>query len=110
MSEKSPERWEWVGSDLERIPNYPGPAVMEPVVECGPYCQGGWVKLKITDADRALIAAAPQLRDALVEAESALAIKASLRDGEQARVERAVVSARRALSAARGQREERHDG
>lgn len=40
------------------------------------------------------------MHDALVEAEAALAVKASLRDAEQARVERALESVRDALAAA----------
>ena len=50
-----------------------------------------------------LIASAPRLLEALVLAEDALAVKASLRDPEQARVEKALNNARAAIAAARGE-------
>jgi hypothetical protein len=52
-------------------------------------------------ANAALIASAPTMYAALVQAEDALAIKASLRAPEQARVQAALEAVRAALSAAR---------
>jgi hypothetical protein len=52
-------------------------------------------------ANAALISAAPTMHAALVKAEDALAIKASLRAPEQARVQAALEAVRAALSAAR---------
>lgn len=99
MAERAhtPGPWEWIGSSID------GPEhaeVMGVETECGACCQGGWPKITISDADRALILAAPALYTALVEAEAALAVKASLRDSEQARVERALESVRSALASA----------
>jgi hypothetical protein len=52
-------------------------------------------------ADAALISSAPTMHAALVKAEDALAIKASLRAPEQARVQAALEAVRAALSAAK---------
>jgi hypothetical protein len=52
-------------------------------------------------ANAALISASPTMHAALVQAEDALAIKASLRAPEQARVQAALDAVRAALSAAR---------
>lgn len=57
----TPGPWEWIGHDLES----PRSLVSEAIVECGQFCQGGMVRLNISDADRRLIAAAPQLLEAL---------------------------------------------
>lgn len=68
MSTKhTPGPWEWVGHDLES--NSPGylESVIETTVDCMSYCYGGCVKLKISDADARLIAAAPELFEALDE-------------------------------------------
>jgi hypothetical protein len=53
------------------------------------------------ESDATLIAMAPTMHAALVQAEDALAIKASLRAPEQARVQAALEAVRAALSAAR---------
>lgn len=57
----TPGPWEWVGRDLES--NFPGhyEAVIETSVSCGQFCYGGSVDMKIGDADKQLIAAAPEL-------------------------------------------------
>jgi hypothetical protein len=69
MSENkhTPGPWEWVGRDLES--NFPGhyAAVIETTVSCGQFCYGGSVELTISDEDKRLIAAAPDLLALLVE-------------------------------------------
>lgn len=62
----TPGPWEWVGRDLES--NFPGhyESVIESTVSCGSFCYGGSVDMKISDADRCLIAAAPDLLEALI--------------------------------------------
>ncbi|MEB2535869.1 hypothetical protein SB394_02670 [Burkholderia sp. BCCIQ04A] len=61
----TPGPWEWVGNDLES--NFPGhyESVIEATVDCGNFCYGGSVNLKISDADARLIAAAPDMAMAL---------------------------------------------
>ena len=68
MTTHTPGPWEWVGRDLES--NFPGhyEAVIESTVSCGSFCYGGSVDMKISDADRRLIAAAPDLLEALRDA------------------------------------------
>jgi hypothetical protein len=63
----SPGPWEWVGNSLES--NAPGhyDAVLEATVSCGQFCYGGVAELAISDADKRLIAAAPELLAALDE-------------------------------------------
>ena len=67
----TPGPWKWVGDDLESqhvgAPNYG--AVLEREVDCGMWCQGGVARLVISDADRALIAAAPKLLALLIESQ-----------------------------------------
>lgn len=58
--------------------------------------------LEACDRLSALIEAASALRDALRLAESALAVRASLRDGEQSRNQAALDAARAALALAEG--------
>lgn len=72
----SPGPWEWVGRDLES--NFPGhyEAVIESTVSCGSFCYGGSVDMKVSDADRCLIAAAPDMLQALRRAVLALAFAA----------------------------------
>jgi hypothetical protein len=65
MATHTPGQWEWIGRDFES--NCPGhyEAVIESTVSCGSFCYGGTVDMKISDADRRLIAAAPELPEAL---------------------------------------------
>lgn len=63
MSKHTAGPWEWVGDNLEQSENYAD--VIASSVSCGAWCQGGMVNLVISDADRALIAAAPDLLEAL---------------------------------------------
>lgn len=61
----TPGPWEWVGRDLEsKHPDHFVP-VIETGVDCGSFCYGGSVDLKISDANAKLIAAAPELVEAL---------------------------------------------
>lgn len=57
------------------------------------------------DANANLIAAAPELLAALKAAESALAVKASLRDSEQLYVANVLADVRRAIASAEGMEE-----
>lgn len=68
----TPGPWEWVGRDLES--NFPGhyESVMETTVSCGQFCYGGSVDLKISAADKRLIAAAPELLTVAHDFEEAL--------------------------------------
>lgn len=61
----TPGPWEWVGRDLES--NFLGhyASVIETSVSCGQFCYGGSVDLKISAADKRLIAAAPDLLNAV---------------------------------------------
>lgn len=61
----TPGPWEWVGRDLES--NFPGhyASVIETSVSCGQFCYGGSIDLKMSDADARLIAAAPELLNAV---------------------------------------------
>ncbi len=63
----TPGPWEWIGESLERDQSNGGPFIdpMELEVECGAYCLGGTAKLNLSEPDRALIAAAPDLYAAL---------------------------------------------
>lgn len=60
----TPGPWEWTGDALEGPSNAGPPSygcVIERSVSCGAYCQGGSAVLDISDADRRLIAASPDL-------------------------------------------------
>jgi hypothetical protein len=63
----TPGPWYWDGTSLDSKhcgpPNYG--TVIDAEVQCGMYCLGGSPVLNITDADRALIAAAPTMYAAL---------------------------------------------
>ncbi|WP_175682674.1 hypothetical protein [Burkholderia cenocepacia] len=57
----SPGPWEWVGSCLEsRAPGH-YESVLEAKVSCSKFCYGGTVELTISDADRQLMQACPDL-------------------------------------------------
>jgi hypothetical protein len=58
----TPGPWEWVGRDLE-AGDYE--TVIETEVSCGTYCYGGSPVVKVSAADKLLIAAAPDLLEAL---------------------------------------------
>jgi hypothetical protein len=54
----TPAPWQWVGNNLEG-PEYTD--VIDASVSCGRFCLGGSARMTMSDADRALIAAAPDL-------------------------------------------------
>lgn len=58
----TPGPWSWCGNDLDSA-DYK--EVISSEVRCGAFCYGGCVSMKVSDADRALIAAAPDLLAAL---------------------------------------------
>lgn len=67
-SQWTPGPWEWVGRDLEsKHPDHSTP-VIETEVGCGSFCYGGTVDFTISEADAKLIAAAPELVEALYKA------------------------------------------
>lgn len=55
----TPGPWRWVGNNLEAPTTYTD--VIDAQVSCGRWCEGGTPRLIVSDADRALIAAAPDL-------------------------------------------------
>lgn len=63
----TPAPWEWVGYDLEQTFDAGGAIVMEATCE-NPHL-GGVVNVEITPEDERLIAAAPELAQALAEEE-----------------------------------------
>lgn len=65
-AQHTPGPWKWLGENLEG-PNYTD--VIASRVACGQWCQGGSCELAISDADKALIEAAPELLAALIEME-----------------------------------------
>lgn len=78
----TPGPWKWLGDCLEG-PDYSD--VIGSKVACGAWCQGGSCVLTISDADKALIEAAPDLLDALRavdgvsrESDSALALSLAM--------------------------------
>jgi hypothetical protein len=60
----TPGPWEWTGNALDQKEN-PYKEVIGTDVHCGGYCLGGQWSPHISDADKALIAAAPDLLAAL---------------------------------------------
>lgn len=81
MSEQhTPAPWEWVGNDLEhRADDWND--VIHTEVSCGAFCYGGTVTLKISEADKRLIAAAPELLNAAVVALAVIAKQYVTKDG-----------------------------
>jgi hypothetical protein len=64
MSEHTPGPWKWSGRELEQeAGEYK--EVIHTEVSCGSYCYGGCVDMTISDADKRLIEAAPDLLAAL---------------------------------------------
>ena len=61
----TPGPWDWVGRDLESNSPTHCEAVIQTGVDCGSYCYGGMPVLQISDADKRLIAASPDLLEAL---------------------------------------------
>ncbi len=57
----SPGPWEWVGNCLESKAPGHYESVLEAKVSCGQFCYGGSVELTISDADKKLIEACPDL-------------------------------------------------
>lgn len=95
MSEHTEGPWEWSGDDIDG-PDYA--IVLERRVDCGTYCQGGTARLEISDADRRLIAAAPDLLAAL---ERIVALGASDPERFRAEIGDADKQARAAIAKAR---------
>lgn len=78
----TPAPWKWVGQNLEG-PNYAD--VIDAKVSCGAWCLGGSADLAISDADRALIAAAPALLDALQSAVALADANCTVKNGQRER-------------------------
>ncbi|HHT8992809.1 TPA: hypothetical protein ACT5B2_003854 [Burkholderia cenocepacia] len=57
----SPGPWEWVGNCLESKAPGHYESVLEAKVSCSTFCYGGTVELTISDADRKLMEACPDL-------------------------------------------------
>jgi len=67
MSSFTPGPWKWSGRELEQDGGE-WRDIIHTEVSCGSFCYGGCVDMTISDADRALIAAAPELLEALIDA------------------------------------------
>jgi hypothetical protein len=61
----TPGPWEWVGRDLEQKGGE-YKTVIGSEVSCGTFCYGGSVDMTVSEADARLIAAAPELLEALI--------------------------------------------
>lgn len=75
----TPGPWKWVGDNLEGA-NYADAIYL--TVACGRWCEGGTAKAEISAADRALIAAAPTMLDALYAALDFVEEQEDIRDGD----------------------------
>jgi len=63
----TPGPWKWSGRELEQDGgDYKD--VIHTEVSCGQFCYGGCVDMTVSDADKLLIAAAPELLEALIKA------------------------------------------
>ena len=58
--------WAWTGNDIDQVES-PYTAVLSSTVSCGQFCYGGMVDLTISDDDKRLIAAVPELLELLIE-------------------------------------------
>lgn len=89
----TPGPWEWQGCELyctlQDAPYYGYGEVICPTVKCGQYCQGGSVALGISEADARLIAAAPDLLEALEELCSCDVLTQDLWDNARAAIAKA---------------------
>lgn len=61
----TPGPWQWVGNDLDQIgADYK--SVLGTTVICGKFCYGATVEMTISEEDKKLIAAAPDMATALL--------------------------------------------
>ena len=75
MSKHTQGPWEWCGSDLDGGKHQEF-SVLEVKVSCAAYCYGGMANIAVSVEDARLIAAAPELLEALLRLRAAFVVVA----------------------------------